>query len=86
MKELLKEKDYYKTSDLSLASALISLGYPIEAIERNNPSERATFLIKRDDELDNLIQLYFTGQLRVEPLSYFNNLKNLKTRLYNIGS
>jgi len=83
MSEALKEKDYFKTSDISLCSALCCYGYQIEAVDRQNKS-KAIFLIKRDENLDGLIQLYFTHQLKVEPLSFFNFLKEIKTRIYNI--
>lgn len=79
------DNSIYRTSDLSLASALLTLGYHIQDIERGALTSRATFVINRDSELDNLIQLYFVGQLKVEPLSFFNNLKNIKTRVYNQG-
>lgn len=85
MTKLLTEKDYYKTSDICLCSALCCYGYTIEAIERQESSSRASFLIKRDEQLDGLIKLYFTHQLKVEPLSFFNCLKEIKTRIYNIG-
>ncbi len=83
MTEILQEKDYFKSSDISLCSALCCYGYQIEAINKQNPS-KAVFLIKRDEQLDGLIQLYFTHQLKVEPLSFFNFLKEIKTRIYNI--
>ena len=83
MTKILQEKDYFKTSDIALCSALCCCGYQVEAIDRQNPS-KAIFLIKRDERLDSLIQLYFTHQLKVEPLSFFNFLKEIKTRIYNI--
>jgi len=83
MSKVLQEKDYFKTSDICIASSLCCYGYQIEAIDRQNPS-RVVFLIKRDEQLDKLIQLYFTHQLRVEPLSFFSFLKEIKTRIYNI--
>ncbi|MDO8557276.1 MAG: DUF5659 domain-containing protein [Candidatus Jorgensenbacteria bacterium] len=82
MKEILQEKDYFKTSDICLASALCCCDYQIEAIERIDPS-KSVFLIKRDEQLDSLIQLYFTHQLKVEPLSFFGFLKEIKTRIYH---
>lgn len=77
-----QEKNYLKSPDIALCSALCCYGYQIEAIDKQNPS-RAVFSIKRDEQLDNLIQLYFTHQLKVEPLSFFNFLKEIKTRIYN---
>lgn len=83
MTETLQEKDYFKSSDICLSSALSCLGYQIEAIDKQNPS-KAVFYIKRDEALDSLIQRYFIHKLRVEPVSFFNALKEIKTRIYNI--
>lgn len=83
MTQLLQEKDYLKTSDISLCSALCCYGYQIEAIDKQDAS-KAIFLIRRDEQIDGLIQQYFTHQLKVEPLSFFNFLKEIKTRIYNI--
>lgn len=82
MTKTLKENDYYKTTDIALVSALCCYKYQIEEIDKQNPS-KAIFLIKRDDLLDNLIQQYFIHQLRVDPASFFNFLKEIKTRIYN---
>ena len=82
MTKTLKENDYYKTTDIALVSALCCYEYQIEEIDKQNPS-KAIFLIKRDNLLDNLIQQYFTHQLRVDPASFFNFLKEIKTRIYN---
>lgn len=83
MSKILQEKDFFKSSDITLCSTLCCYGYQIETIDKQNPS-KAVFLIKKDEQLDNLIQLYFTHQLKVEPLSFFNFLKEIKTRIYNI--
>lgn len=79
--ENLKLKDYYSTSDLALATA-ISLWYPIDTIDRQNP-RKATFLFKRDEKLDELIEVYWKRELKVEPQEYFNQLKAIKARLYS---
>jgi hypothetical protein len=78
----LKETDFYKSTDIALVSALSCYGYQIEAIDKQNPN-KAIFLIKRDEQLDNLIQQYFTHQLRVDPAGFFGFLKEVKNRLYN---
>ncbi len=79
--ENLKLKDYYSTSDLALATA-ISLWYPIDAIDRQNP-RKAIFLFKRDEKFDELIEVYWKRELKVEPQTYFNQLKAIKARLYS---
>ena len=78
--QILEEKDFYRTADLSLA-AVICLFHPLEAIERKN-SRKAYFLFKRSGELDTLIEVYWRGESRVEPQAYFNALRVIKTRLY----
>ena len=82
MEEILEEKDYYKSSDISLISAICCYGYQVEALDKQNPL-KVLFLIKRDSGLDDLIKQYFTHQLKVEPASFFNHLKEIKTRIYN---
>ncbi len=81
IQENLKLKDYYQTSDLSLCVTL-SLWYPIEVIDRSNP-RKATFLFKRDEKLDELLEVYWKRELKVEPQLYFQQLKAIKARLYS---
>jgi len=75
-----KLSDYYTTSDLGLASA-ISLFYPLELIDKTFPS-KAKFMFRRNDGLDEVVQAYWKRELQVDPLSYFNQLKAVKVRLY----
>lgn len=78
MKNTLKE--YYQTSDLSLATT-ISLFYPIQEIDKTDP-RKASFSFKQDKKLGKLVDSYWRGELKVNPLAYFNELKNIKGRLY----
>jgi hypothetical protein len=78
--EILKERDFYSTSDLALATT-ISLFYPIEAIDKENP-RKAYFVFKREEGLDELIEKYWKGELRIEPKTFFNQLRVIKARLY----
>ena len=58
MKKELQEKDFYKSSDIALCSALCCYGYQIEATDKQNPA-KIIFLIKRDERLNDLIKQYF---------------------------
>lgn len=82
MNILLNYENFYRTSDLFLCVALCYCGYAIEAIEKND-SSRAVFIYKRDENIDEVVQQYFKHELRVEPISFSNYLKEVKTRLYN---
>lgn len=83
MTEILNEKELFQTSDIALCATLCCLGYQIERIDREIKS-KALFIFKRDEKIDDLIKAYFQHQLKVEPLSFFNFLKEIKTRIYNI--
>lgn len=80
--QILEEKDFYRTADLALATA-ISLFYPIEAIDRNSSFRKAFFIFRRETSLDELIESYWRGELKVEPQAYFNQLRIIKARLYS---
>lgn len=77
----LNTNDYYSTSDLALTTA-ISLWYPIDAIDRQNP-RKANFLFKRGAKFDELLETYWKRELKIEPQTYFNQLKAIKARLYS---
>ena len=80
IQENLKLKDYFSTSDLNLATT-ISLWYPIDIIDHTNP-RKATFLFKKNENLDELLESYWRRELKIEPQAYFNQLKAVKARLY----
>jgi len=82
MTEMLRENDFFGTTDINLHATLRYYGYLTEAIDKTN-ANRAVFYTKRDSALDDFIQQYFAHELRVEPLAFATILKELKTRLYH---
>jgi len=70
----------YLTSDLALATT-ISLNFPIEDIDRTNP-RKAVFVFQRSPELEKLVNCYFTNKFKVAPQVFFNQLRDVKARLY----
>lgn len=70
----------FSTSDLALAT-VISLFYPLDVVDKTNP-HKALFVFKRDDKLDDVIEAYWRRELKIEPQSFFQQLRFLKTRLY----
>lgn len=73
--------DYYSSADLGL-STVISLFYPIDFIDKSNP-QKAVFNFKREPGLDDLVANYWARRLQIEPQSLLNQLKAIKTRLYD---
>lgn len=79
-----KESEFYRTTDLSLSAALFVCGYPLEALDRHDPS-RVVFIFKRNEFLDDVVKLFLTHELKVDAGTYFNALKEIKGRIYNIN-
>jgi len=77
----MKENNFFKSSDLSLIATTQLFGYPIEALDRENPN-KIQFVIKHDENLDKIVQAFWSRSLSVEPLAYFESLKNIKSRIY----
>jgi len=76
-----KINEDYKTTDLSLVAVVQLYGFNIEEIDRSDP-RRIIFVIDRSDELDNLVQAFWSRSLRVDPLAYFESIKVVKSRIY----
>jgi hypothetical protein len=74
-------ENLYNTSDLPLATTL-SLYFPIESIDTSD-SKRVLFEFQQSQELNNLIDLYWRGEVTVDPQKYFNQLKVIKSRIYS---
>lgn len=70
----------YLTSDLALATTL-SLQFPIEDIDRSNP-RKAVFVFRRSQALEELVDAFFTNEFKIAPQVYFNQLRDVKARLY----
>jgi hypothetical protein len=71
----------YKTSDLALAT-VISLYFPIESIDSSD-KRRVFFIFKKSQELNELVDSFWTRKVCVEPQQFFNQLKVIKTRIYS---
>lgn len=75
------DTDFYLTSDLSLAATL-SLFFPLVEIDRSS-NRKAVFLFKRSTELEELVESYFQNAIKVVPRAYYNQLRDIKARLYS---
>ncbi|MCH8049340.1 hypothetical protein IH979_01365 [Patescibacteria group bacterium] len=80
--ENLNVDDYYNTSDMGLAAALVFLGYGVQAIDDTTHRNRVEFVFKRDEKLDEFVERFFKRELSVEPLGFFDSLKHIKSWLY----
>ena len=74
------ENNYYNTSDLYLVATL-TLWYPLESLDKTNP-EKTVFNFLLTEDFQKTLDKYWRNELLVEPKALLNNLKVIKTRLY----
>ena len=80
MKMNTEQQEYFSTSDLALA-AVLSLWFAVEGVDRQNP-RRSQFLFAQNEKVQEAVRAYWHGELKVEPQQFFNQIRVLKTRLY----
>ncbi len=73
--------EYFKTTDLCLASYLLAKDAPFSGINKDS-SGRATFLFPITDKCKQLIDEFTKAKALVDPLVFFNAQKRLKHLLY----
>ena len=72
----------YQCADLGL-TVVLSLYFSIVSINRQPNSRKVFFSFEQTKELSDLIQTYWRGELRIEPKTYFDQLRTIKARLYS---
>lgn len=73
--------NYYETSDLGLAAALLTFGIVLVRVDKQNP-RRAVFVFAASKELSTLVDSFWSGEMRLSALRYFESTKLLKSRIY----
>ena len=76
--------NYFSTCDIGLTAALFTSEFQIYSIDKKNPN-KATFMFKKDRDLEKFVERYWSDKLPVNARTYFNNLKMLKNRIYSIS-
>ena len=71
-----------ETTDFGLAVTLLNAGYYLEHIKNNNGN--CIFIFRSKKDLDKVAQDYWNGKLLVDPKTFLNEIKNLKTRMYSV--
>ena len=71
-------------NDLGQATALVCSGFEVIDLAPNPDSERVTFYFRQSQKINETAQLYWSGKLSVDAKQYWQEMKNLKTRLYGL--
>ena len=72
----------FTTYDLGTAAALLCSDFLLLSLDRTNP-RRVLFVFKRTKRIDTVANAYFADRLKLNARSFFDQLKALKSRLYN---
>ena len=71
----------FSTKDLGCCVALLAQGFDLSRIDKTEPA-KALFVFE-EPGADSTAKDYWSGNLKVDALSYFNHTKSLKNRLYS---
>lgn len=72
----------YITSDLGCACALSCLGFIPASLDRSNP-RKVRFIFASSKSLIETVDAYWSRNLLIDALTYFEWLKVLKGRVFN---
>lgn len=70
-----------RTSDIELASTLLCCGYNVDGIDNTNP-RKIFFLFKRTEKIEQLVDLYWRGELKVEPKEFASSRREIMARIH----
>jgi len=78
----MKIKNVYKTYDLACAAALISEGFILLTLDKENP-RKVQFVFNESNHIVEVIDKYWSDKLKVNARTFFDNIKMLKNRIYS---
>ncbi len=69
-------------TDFPLATSIMSLGYQLLAIEPGEKDpKRLEFLFEETEAIDRVVAGYWNGNLLIEPKTFWNIARELKSRI-----
>ena len=74
-------KNEYKSQDFYLCAFLMAAGVQLRSYHKENRS--TVFLFEKDNKLDELIGDFYSMRASVNPVSYGQSIKNLKSIIHS---
>ena len=75
-------KKTFSTFDLGLATTLLTLKYELIKLDKTDP-KKVRFVFKETKDIEQAMLNYWNDEITVPALTFFNNQKNLKNRIYS---
>lgn len=79
----LPPKEKYATTDLGLASSLVSLGYELHTLEKTLNPKKVRFIFRRVPSIETSANNYWNDKLKLNARTLFDAQKMIKNRLYS---
>lgn len=79
--EEVNHKNEYTTTDLAGSAVLVTLGYSLVRITWPD-QKKALFIFHRGAGIEKVMSDYWSNLLMVDPRKFWENLKMIKSRLY----
>ena len=76
-----KHKIFYETQSLPLAVSIICCGTNLYSVIKS-PDGKSTFVFEKTPELTKTIEFFWQRALKIEPNSFWESLRFLKSRIY----
>lgn len=76
------QKNYYYTYDLGCAAALVSIGFELISLDKQN-IRKVLLIIKRKKGIEKAIEEYWANKLMVYARSMVENTKMIKNRIFS---
>lgn len=73
--------DVIKTSDFTLASTLLTLGFDIIGIDKTNP-RRVVFYYRRTSEVEVALKKYDNNEIVVNPKQFVFSQREIRGRIH----
>ena len=70
-----------QTKDFYLSAFLLTTGYKL--IDHSRKNGMTTFLFESDDKIDNIVADYYSMNATVEPITYSNYVRTLKSIVHS---
>ena len=72
----------FKTADINLASALLAAGFAVDTTDNSNP-KRIYFFFEKNEQLEQAVDNYWRGELKVDAKDIGLCRRELMSRIYD---
>ncbi|MFC1612732.1 DUF5659 domain-containing protein [Patescibacteria group bacterium] len=78
----LEDNGVFANYDLGCAAALVTANFVLLTLDRENP-RKVRFIFRREAGIEKVADDFWSDRLEQKSRSFWDNIKNLKNRLYS---